>query len=57
MIDELITWGSRLFRLLPEVMGLWSAVKDGGAKARLDAQLALERKISDEIAREEAEGM
>lgn len=53
MIDELVTWGRRLFGLLPEVMSLWSAVKDGNAKQRLDAQLALERRISDMQAREE----
>lgn len=53
MIDELVTWGKRLFGLLPEVMNLWSAVKNGNAKQRLDAQLALERRISDMQAREE----
>lgn len=55
MIDELITWGLRLFRLLPEIMGLWDAVKQPSAKQRLDAQLALERAISDLQAREEIE--
>lgn len=53
MIDELITWGMRLFKLLPEIMGLWTAVKDGDAKRRLDAQLSLERRISDMQAIEE----
>jgi len=53
MIDELVTWGGRLFKLLPEIMGLWSAVSNGDAKRRLDAQLALERRISDMQAREE----
>ena len=47
MIQELVTWGNRLFQLLPEVMGLWHSVKSGDAKDRLDAQLALERRISD----------
>jgi hypothetical protein len=51
--DEVTTWGKRLFELLPEIMGLWSAVKDGESKERLDAQLALERKISDMQAKEE----
>lgn len=53
MIQELVTWGNRLFQLLPEVMGIWHAVKGGDAKARLDAQLALERRISDMQALEE----
>lgn len=55
MIDELVTWGRRLFALLPEVMSLWSAVKGGDAKQRLDSQLALERRISDLQMREDLE--
>ena len=55
ILDEIVTWGSRLFRLLPEIMGIWSAVKGGDAKQRLDAQLALERRISDLQAAEELE--
>lgn len=54
-MNELMTWGRRLFGLLPEVMNLWSAVEDGDAKRRLDASLALERRISDLQAREEIE--
>ncbi len=53
MIDELVTWGTRLFALLPEIMGLWSAVRGGDSTARLDAQLSLERRISDIQARED----
>ena len=53
MMDEILTWVVRLAKLLPEIMGLWSAVEDGDAKQRLDAQLALERRISDMQAREE----
>lgn len=55
MIDELVTWGRRLFTLLPELMGLWSAVKKNDATERLDAQLALERRISDMQMREDLE--
>ena len=56
MIDEIVKWGVRLFTLLPEIMGLWEAVKTPDAKRKLDAQLALARAMSDLQAREEIEG-
>ena len=56
MIDELVTWGLRLFQLLPEIMGLWNAAKVANAKAKLDAQLALVRKMEDMQALEEIRG-
>mgnify|MGYP006921350750 CR=1 FL=1 len=56
MIDELVTWGLRLFQLLPEIMGLWNAAKASNAKAKLDAQLALVRKMEDMQALEEIRG-
>ena len=56
MIDEIVLWGLRLFQLLPEIMGLWNATKAKDAKPRLDAQLALERKISDMQALDEIRG-
>lgn len=55
-MNELVTWGKRLFSILPEVMGLWSAVKEQDAKKRLDAQFALERRISDLQMLEELDG-
>lgn len=56
MMDELLTWGVRLFKLLPELMGLWSATKAKDSTAQLDAQLALVRAIEDQQAREEIDG-
>lgn len=53
MIDEITKWGVRLFQLLPEIMGIWRAVETRDSKERLDAQLALERAISDMQMREE----
>lgn len=53
MIDELVTWGSRLFKLLPEFMGLYRAVKENDAKAKVDAQLAMVRATERLIAEEE----
>ncbi len=53
MIDELALWGGRLFSLLPEIMGLWTATKAKDSKASLDAQFALVRAVEDAQAREE----
>lgn len=54
MIDELITWGTRLFRVLPEFMGLYSAIKEKkDATARMNAVLAMERATERLIAEEE----
>jgi hypothetical protein len=46
----------RLFRLLPELMGLWTATEKKDAKAQLDAQFALVRAMEDQQAREEIAG-
>lgn len=56
MIEELATWGMRLFRLLPEIMGLWEAAKTPDTKAKLDAQLALTRAMERQQALEEMGG-
>ncbi len=53
MIDELLTWGTRLFKLLPECMGLYKAAKEQDAKARVDAQLAMARATERLVAEEE----
>lgn len=55
-MDEIVTWGMRLFGLLPEVMSLWSATKTKDATASLEAQFALVRAIEDQQAREEIGG-
>jgi hypothetical protein len=53
VIDELVTWGTRLFELLPEVMSLWNAAKAKDRHAELEASLALVRRMEDMQAREE----
>jgi len=53
VIDELIAWGTRLFRLLPEIMGLWEAAKTTDSTRRLEAQLALTRAMERQQALEE----
>jgi hypothetical protein len=56
MFDELMKWGVRLFTLLPELMGLWEAAREQDAKKKLDASLALIRRIEDMQAKEELGG-
>ncbi len=56
MLDELAKWGMRLFTLLPELMGLWEAARAQDSKQKLDASLALIRRIEDMQAKEELNG-
>lgn len=56
MIDELVTWGVRLFRILPEFMGFYNAVKAQDSTARVNALLAIERATERLIAEEEIRG-
>ena len=46
-MSEVATWIGRIMTLVPEMMGLWKAVKAKDEPQTLDAVLALRRKISD----------
>jgi hypothetical protein len=53
MIDELLTWGTRLFRALPAFMAIWDAVESKDEKKKLDAALGMLRNAEDQLAAEE----
>lgn len=53
MIDELVTWGSRLFRILPEFMSLYQAARAEDPKAKMDAAMSMIRATERLIAEEE----
>lgn len=54
-MNEALTWFGRVWKVLPELVGLWHAVSAKDEKAELEASLALRRKISDEQMREQLE--
>jgi hypothetical protein len=56
MIDELMTWGRRLFAILPEFMSLFQAAKAEDPKAKMDAAMAMIRATERLIAEEEISG-
>ncbi len=53
MTSEVATWIGRILSFLPELMGLWEAVKVKDPRGELDAQLALMRAMKDRQAAEE----
>ncbi len=53
MLDEVGQWLTRLVKLLPQILGLWEAVKSPTSpRDELDAQLALVRAMKDMQMRE-----
>jgi hypothetical protein len=56
-MSELLKGLALLAAIIPEILGLVRAKRDGDKKAALEAMLALERKVEDQIAREEIGGV
>jgi hypothetical protein len=52
-MTEIAIWLGRIVTFLPELIGLWEAVKQPNPSAHLNASLALVRKMKDQQMKEE----
>jgi hypothetical protein len=53
MVTEVAQWLARILAVLPELIGLYEAVKVRDPRGELDAQLALMRAMKDQQMKEE----